>query len=220
MTGAALVDIDGTLVDSNHLHTLAWWRACRSLGITVPMSRLHRLVGMGSDQLTRELTGRDRPDLADAHSREFRLMHNELTALPGAAELLRACRRLGLRVVLATSAKEQELERLLDVIDARDAVDDVAFSGEVEESKPEPDIIGRALEKAGVPPHHAVLVGDTRWDIEAGRRAGVPCVCVETGGWSAADLTGAGAVAVYADAAALAAGLGTSPLGALARGAG
>jgi len=199
---AALFDVDGTLVDTNYLHAVTWWEAFAQAGYQPPMADIHRAIGMGSDQLLDKLLPADRDKDADA---ELRAAHSTLYAtywcrlrpLPGAADLLRACKHRGLTVVLASSADEPEFNALRTALDAEDAIDAATFAGDVESSKPAPDLIEAALDRAGVPAHEAVFTGDTVWDVEACRKAGVPCIGLLSGGISRDELTAAGAAEVY-----------------------
>ena len=210
---AVLFDIDGTLVDTNYLHALAWRRVFLDRDEPeVTTASIHRLIGMGSEQLVETLCGRPRPELKDERARHFDALKPEIRAFPRAAELLRAVHERGLRVVLATSAEKSDLEALLSAIDADDAIDAVTSAGEVDEAKPAPDVFSVALEQAGTAPEATVVVGDTVWDIEAATRAGLRCVAVTTGGISRAELEAAGALAVYDDVGALLDGLDDSPL--------
>ena len=215
---AVLFDVDGTLIDSNYLHAVTWWQAFAQAGRDVPMCRIHRAIGMGSDQLLDALLPADRDTgddagLSAAHDALYAAYWSRLRPLPGAAGLLRACKKHGLRVVLASSAGGREFEVMRRALDADDAVDDATSSGEVEASKPAPDLVQVALEKAGVEPAQAVFVGDTVWDVLACRRAGVSCVGVLTGGISEAELRDAGAARVYPGAAELLADFPASLLG-------
>jgi HAD superfamily hydrolase (TIGR01509 family) len=215
---AALFDVDGTLVDTNYLHVVTWWQAFSQAGHTVTMTDIHRAIGMGSDLMLDRLLpdGRDRTadaDIRTSHSALYATYWSRLRPLPQAADLLRACQRRGLAVVLASSADEPEFGALRAALDAEDAIDAATFSGDVEVSKPAPDLVEVALEKAGVPAHEAVFVGDTVWDVQACQKAGVPCIGLLSGGISRDELTTAGAVQVYADPAELLAGLGGSLLG-------
>ncbi|MGW3265841.1 HAD family hydrolase [Streptomyces sp. NPDC001056] len=217
MERAAVLDVDGTLVDTNHLHVVTWWEAFRQAGHRVPMHAVHRAVGLGSSDLVAHLLGEDRDRdrdaaLSAAHKALYGQYSDRLPALPGAGELLRRLHRDGWTVVLATSASGSELGSLRRAIDADDAIKDTASSEDVQEGKPAPEPVEHALELAGVPASRAVLVGDTVWDMRAGAEAGVRCVGVLCGGIPRADLTEAGAEAVYADPADLLARLGASPL--------
>lgn len=212
--GGVVFDVDGTLVDSTHLHALAWWRALDDADMGIPMARIHPLIGMGSDKLMAELVGEERPELAEAQSRHFRRLKSELRALPGAADLLRAVAARGAAVVLATSARERDIGDLLAVVDADDAIDHVTHSGDAEQSKPSPDIFSVALAGAGLEPARAIVVGDSVWDVAAAERCGMSCVALLSGGNPRCELEEAGAVAVYADPAQLHAELEDSPLAA------
>jgi HAD superfamily hydrolase (TIGR01509 family) len=199
---AVLFDVDGTLVDSNYLHAVTWWEAFCQAGHQVAMADIHRAIGMGSDQLLDHLLPGDRDRdgdkaLRNAHSALYGTYWTRLAPLRGAADLLRACKDRGLMVVLASSADEREFKVLRAALDAEDAIDAATFSGDVEQSKPAPDLVQVALDKAGVPPDQAVFVGDTVWDVQACRKAGVRCVCFRTGGIGRDELCAAGADQVY-----------------------
>lgn len=209
---AILVDVDGTLVDTNYLHTVAWWRAFRDIGENVPMSAIHPLIGMGSDQLVHRLLDRESEEASDAHSRHYGPFKEEITAFPKAAELLAELARRGARVVLATSSDEKDLERLQEAIGADDAIDEAVTKGDVSASKPSPDIFDAALKKLDLDPRRTLVVGDTRWDVEAAAKLDIQVVCVLTGGSTREQLEEAGAIAVYDDVAQLLAELDQSPL--------
>ncbi|HVW34102.1 MAG TPA: HAD family hydrolase [Acidimicrobiia bacterium] len=210
---AVLFDIDGTLVDTNYLHAVVWRRVFLDHGHPeITTARIHGLVGMGTDQLLETLLGRPRPDLKSARAKHFDGLKDEIRALPGAADLLRAVHDRGVRVVLATSAEKSDLEALLAAIGADDAIDAVTGASDVDEAKPSPDIFEAALELVGTAPEDTVAVGDTIWDVKAAARAGLPCVALTTGGIHRAELEAAGAVAVYDDPATLLGGLDDSPL--------
>jgi HAD superfamily hydrolase (TIGR01549 family) len=210
-------DVDGTLVDTNYLHVLAWWRAVRRCGETAPMSAIHRLIGMGSDKFVVELLGEDRDDLRSFHSEEFGRLRPEIVAFTEAAALLREVKRRGARVILATSAEQQDLDAMLSAIGAPDAVDQVTSSADVGQTKPAPDIFQRALDASGLEPDAAMALGDSVWDVEAARRTGLRCVCVTTGGISRLELLQAGADAVYDSIGDLLRKLDESPLRGLLR---
>ena len=209
---AILVDLDGTLLDTNYLHTIAWWRAFRDAGEQVAMSRIHPLIGMGSEQLVHHLLGREDKQASDGHSRHFDALKDEITAFPGAADLLRELSGRGARVLLATSSDEEDLRRLRDALDADEAIEDAVSKGDVEHGKPSPDVFQAALERFDIDPSQAMVVGDTRWDIEAAGKVGLQVVCVLTGGATREQLMEAGAVAVYDDVAELLRMLDESPL--------
>ncbi|GAA1787608.1 HAD family hydrolase [Planosporangium flavigriseum] len=217
-----LFDVDGTLVDTNYLHAVSWWEALRQNGYTVPMARIHRAIGMGSDKLVDHLLGTDRDRGSDdtmrgAHLALYATYWERLRPLPGAADLLRACADRGLRVVLASSASKKELGVLRSVLDADAAIHATTSKDDVGTSKPDPDIIAVALQAGGLAGDHALLVGDSVWDVQAAARAGIICIGVTCGGTSAAELREAGAVEVYDDPAALCANLDRSAIAKIAR---
>src|SRR3954453_3739039 len=212
MSSGVLFDVDGTLVDTNYLHVVAWWQAFRSQGHEVPMTVLHRTVGQGSDQFVSSILGRDDDKVADAHSDFYGQWKHQLVAFAGAADLLRMTKKAGASVVLATSASEAEAEHLTAAIDADDCIDVVTTQADVDASKPDPDIVNTALSKAGLSAQDAVFVGDTVWDVVAAGRAGVACIGVLTGGISEAEIRDAGAIAVYRDVAHLLDEFDSSPL--------
>ena len=185
---AAVFDVDGTLVDSNYLHVSAWSEALAQTGYDVPMAAIHRSMGMGSGQLLDALLPANRDRAADeaissAHSALYATYRNRLRPLAKAADLLRACKSAGLRVVLATSAEPAELARLRETLDADDAIDEVVSArSDAETTKPAPDLVQVALDRIGAGPAQAVFVGDTIWDVQACQRAGVRCIGVCSGG--------------------------------------
>jgi HAD superfamily hydrolase (TIGR01509 family) len=212
---AAILDVDGTLVDTNYQHVLAWFRAFRQNGLVLPLWRLHRHVGMGGDQYVPAVAGDEfeaehGDEVRSAHDALYLAMIDEVELLPGAQQLLWELKGRGQTLVLASSAKQQELDHYLDVLGARELVDDWTSSADVESTKPAPDLVAVAREKAGGGP--AVLVGDTPWDIRAAERAGVPAIAVLTGGFAREEL--AGAAAVFEGLPELVERIGDSPLGA------
>lgn len=215
--GAVLFDVDGTLMDTVYLHTIAWWEALRQHGKSVTTARIHRCIGMGGDHLLDELLGerRDRdadPALTAAHDTLYAQYWSRLAPLPGASGLLRACAARGWQVVLASSAKQDEADVMIQALDAGDAVTAVTTADDVSSTKPAPDLVEQALEKAGVPAGRAVFVGDAAWDGLAAREAGVRCLGLLTGGWTRQELRGAGMVEVYESPADLLARLDDSIL--------
>lgn len=215
MERAAVFDVDGTLVDTNHLHVTTWWEALRQAGHQVPMHAVHRAIGLGSEDLVAHLLGDDRDkdqdaELSAAHKALYGQYFDRLPALQDAGRLLRRLDHEGWRVVLATSAGGGELSALRRAIDADDAIMATASADDVEQGKPAPEPVEHALELAGVPAENAVFVGDTVWDMRAGSRAGVRCVGVLCGGIPRADLEEAGAQAIYDDPAQLLANLADS----------
>ncbi|MGV9405644.1 HAD family hydrolase [Streptomyces sp. NPDC003667] len=217
MDRAAVFDVDGTLVDTNHLHVVTWWEAFRQAGHDVPMHAVHRAVGLGSTDLIAHLLGDGRDEeqdaeLSAAHKALYGQYFDRLPALPKAGELLRRLHSDGWRVVLATSASGAELGALRRAIDADEAIAGTASADDVARGKPAPEPVELALELAGVPASRAVFVGDTVWDMRAGAKAGVRCVGLLCGGIPRADLEEAGAGAVYDDPSDLLGRLAGSPL--------
>jgi HAD superfamily hydrolase (TIGR01509 family) len=237
---AVLFDVDGTLVDSNYLHVHAWQRAFSEAGIAVPAWRIHRCIGMDgstlvstlydqalsdqavSDQVVSDQVVSDQATddvqhrLKELHTKYYRESAALLAPLPGARELLRSVADLGLQVVLATSAPEDELALLRRVLDTEEVFSAVTSSEDVDTAKPEPDIVQVALERAGVDVDRAVFVGDAVWDVEACVRADLPCIGLLSGGVSRDELETTGAIAVFEDAADLRTHLAASRIGALA----
>ena len=215
-----LFDVDGTLVDTTYLHAVTWWEALRQFEHDVPMAEIHRGIGMGSDKLLDHLLGDDRDRDSDealvaAHDVLYGAWWERLRPLPGAADLLRACAKRGLAVVLASSAQARELAILREVVDADDAIRAATSSADAEQSKPAPDILEAALQQSGVDRKRSVYVGDAVWDVQAAGKLGIPCIGLTCGGTSAAELRDAGAVATYDTPAALLAALENSPIAAL-----
>ncbi len=198
---AALLDVDGTLIDSSYHHALAWYRAFRRHDIVLPLWRIHRAVGMGGDQLVPALVGRelDKEQGDDIRAARDEIytggLMDEVAPLEGAHELIAELKDRGLRVVLASSSPKDELERYLHLLNASELADAWTTKDDVEATKPEPDLILAALEKAKTA--SAVMVGDTPWDVEAASKVGVETLCVITGGWSKQELREAGAIAVF-----------------------
>lgn len=212
---AVLFDIDGTLTDTNYLHTLAWRRAFVDAGVDVASARIHRMIGAAGGVLLRELLGSERDDVKQGWKRHFDELKPEIRAFPGAADLLRTVARRGAKVVLATSSEEDDVAALREAIGADDAVDAVTSAGDVDEAKPSPDVFTTAMAKVGVEAAGAIVVGDTAWDVQAATKAGLETVGLLCGGISRCELEEAGAVAVYEDPADLLAALDRSPIGAL-----
>jgi HAD superfamily hydrolase (TIGR01509 family) len=197
---AAILDIDGTLVDTNYQHAVAWFRAFRRLDVTLELYRIHRHIGMGGDQLVGALTDdafeRDHGDEVRALEGDLYMeLIEEVQPLAGARELLDELKRRGHALVLASSAKRHEVDHYLDLLDARELADGWTTSADVERTKPQPDLVAASVEKAGGGP--AVMVGDSTWDCEAAKRAGLETIGVLTGGFSPEELRGAGAACVF-----------------------
>ena len=198
----AILDIDGTLVDTNYQHTIAWLRALRQNGARVAAWRIHRHIGMGGDKIVAALCGAEfeaehGDDVRKAEKGLYMEMIDEVEPFEGARGLIEDLKAAGDTVVLASSAKPEEVEHYLDLLDGRELMDAWTHSGDVKETKPAPDLVRAALEKVGGSPGDAVMVGDTPWDVKAADAVGVPTVAVLTGGFSAAELHEAGAVAVF-----------------------
>ncbi len=193
----AILDVDGTLVDTNYHHALAWHRALHAHGHPVQMWKVHRHIGMGGDQILDALIGEkaaeaDGDDIREAEAAAYKELIDEVEPLEGARELIERLRDDGATVILASSAKQEEVDHYLDLLDARELVDGWTTSADVESTKPEPDLILAALEKAGND-EPSVMVGDSVWDVKAAKRAGVPTLAVLTGGFSEEELREAGA---------------------------
>jgi HAD superfamily hydrolase (TIGR01509 family) len=213
---AALLDIDGTLVDSNYQHALAWYRAFRIHGLTIPVWRCHRAIGMGGDQLVRYLAGdgfeAEHGDTVRTEEHAlFAQMIAEVQPFDGARGLIEDLKGRGCSVVMASSAKPQDTQRYLDLLDARALVDGWTDSGDVEATKPAPDLVEAALRKAGGGP--AILIGDSTWDCEAAKAAKVKTIAVRTGGFGVDELRDAGAIAVFESLAELRERLDETPFG-------
>jgi HAD superfamily hydrolase (TIGR01509 family) len=212
---AVIFDIDGTLVDTNYQHALAWYRAFRQEGIVMPIWQIHRAIGIGSDRVVEMLAGEETErELGDAlraaQGPLYKEMIDEVEPMKGAHELLRDLKRAGHPVILASSAEEEEAERYIDLLDAREFVDGYTTSADVRASKPEPDIVRAAVEKAGG--GDAVMIGDSTWDCKAATRAALPSIGVLTGGFSEQELTQAGATVVFDSVEHLRDHLGTTTL--------
>ncbi|BBZ72345.1 HAD family hydrolase [Mycobacterium paraseoulense] len=203
MKPAVLFDVDGSLVDSNYLHVHAWQRAFDAEGLPVAAWQIHRCIGMDGSTLVRTLS-KNAPDevqerLSDGHSRYYRESTPLLTPLPGARALLHRVADLGLQVVLATSAPDDELEILRKVLDCDDVISETTSSRDVDTAKPEPGIVQVALDRAGVDAGHAVFIGDAVWDAHAAGGAGLPCIGLLSGGIAREELQAAGAAPIFAD---------------------
>ncbi len=203
MTIGVLLDVDGTLVDSNYHHTLAWARAFTELGVTVPLSRIHRHTGMGGDRLVAAVAGEDVEQrvgdrIRDRETYEYGTLIGEVQPTAGAHDLLEVLHRRGHRLCMVTSGKPEEIDHYLDLLDARELFDAIVGSADVSTTKPHPELVevGRArLEDADT----YVFIGDSTWDCKAASAAGVPTIAVLTGGFGRDELTEAGAVGIYSD---------------------
>jgi HAD superfamily hydrolase (TIGR01549 family) len=218
MSLTAILDVDGTLVDTNYHHAIAWHRALHAHGHAVQMWRIHRHIGMGGDKIVAALTSDEVEEsegeaIREAEGEAYGELIGEVEPMEGARELIEELRDDGVSVVLASSAKEEEVDHYLDLLDARELVDDWTSSADVEETKPAPDLVQMALKKAG--PGPALMIGDSTWDVKAASAAEIPTLAVLTGGFSEAELREAGAVGVMESIAVLR--RDRSSLGALAR---
>jgi HAD superfamily hydrolase (TIGR01509 family) len=200
MPPVAILDVDGTLVETNYHHAIAWYRAFTQHGVELPIWRIHRAIGMGGDQLVGALAGDDvedekGDDIRTAETALYTAMIHEVRPLPSARKLIEVLKERGHTVVLASSAKEDEIDHYLDLLDARELADDWTSSADVDKTKPDPDLVNTALEKAGG--GDAVMIGDSVWDVEAAKRADIPTIAVRTGGFGHDELVEAGAAGVY-----------------------
>jgi HAD superfamily hydrolase (TIGR01509 family) len=216
MASGVLFDVDGTLVDTTYLHAVCWWQALRQVDHDTPMATIHRAIGMGSDKILDALVGPDRDRSRDealktAHSTLFAQYWDRLRPLPGAADLVRECAGRGWKVALASSASPPEFAALQATLNVDDVIEAATNSGDAKKSKPDPDILGAALDRIDLPPDRVVFVGDAVWDVYAAAKLDIPCLAVTCGGISAAELRDAGAAAVYRDPADLLAHLGDLP---------
>ena len=196
----AVLDVDGTLVDTNYHHAIAWYRAFREHGLTLPVWRIHRHIGMGGDQLVAAVAGervedRQGDSIRAAETALYADLIGEVQPFADARRLLELLDGRGHRLVLASSGKRDEVDHYLDLLDARELVEAWTTSADVERTKPDPDLVHAAMDKVGG--GEAVLVGDSTWDCEAAARAEVPTVAVLTGGFSDQELRQAGAVATF-----------------------
>jgi HAD superfamily hydrolase (TIGR01549 family) len=196
----AVFDVDGTLVDTNYQHALAWFRAFRRYRITVPVWRLHRAIGMGGDQLVAAVTDDDvetrhGDDLRDAWAEEFDPMLEEVQAFAGVEALLGEVRERGFRIALASSGKQEHVEHYLSLFNGKELADAWTTSDDVRRTKPAPDLLEAALR--AVHGTAGVLVGDSVWDFRAAAALGTPGYAVRSGGFSVEELCAAGAKDVF-----------------------
>ena len=204
----AVLDIDGTLVDTNYHHAIAWFRAFVHHGLILPIWRIHRHIGMGGDQVVTALCGEDvearlGDEIRDAEGDEYAKLIGEVRTMEASRELIVSLKERGHVVVLASSAKEGEVDAYLDLLDARDIADGWTTSGDVESTKPAPDLVHAAMARVDGDPADAVMVGDTPWDVKAAAAADVATLAVMTGGFSEAELRAAGAAGVFESVAEL-----------------
>jgi len=204
----AILDIDGTLVDTNYQHTIAWARAFRRFEIVIALWRIHTHIGMGGDQVVKALCGeRVEDELGDeiraAEGERYMELIDEVAPMEGSRELIVELKRRGHAVVLASSAKQDEVDHYLDLLDARELADAWTTSADVQATKPQPDLIRAALARVDDDASEAVMVGDTPWDVKAALAADVRTLAVVTGGFSSQELAEAGAAAVFESVAEL-----------------
>lgn len=215
MADTAIFDVDGTLVDTNYHHALAWFRALRRYDITRPMWRLHRGIGMGGDQFVSAVAGREMEeahgdDLRQAWAEEFDQLIGEIQPFEGAHELLTEVKDRGFRLVLASSGKTEHVEAFLDLIDGKSLADAWTTSDDVEKSKPAADIVAAALGKVeGV---SGIMVGDSIYDAQAAAKLNIPTLGVRTGGYSVGELQEAGVLMVFESLVAFRYALDGTPL--------
>ena len=214
MPDTAIFDVDGTLVDTNYQHALAWYRAFRRFDITLPLWQLHRGIGMGGDNFVTHVAGEQIEEqygskLREAWTAEFDEFIGEVQPFAAARPLLQEIKKRGFKLVLASSGKAQHVEAFLDLIGGRDFADAWTTSDDVESSKPSPDLVSTALAK--VEGASGAMVGDSVWDVVAAGKLGVPTVGVLTGGFSKEELTEAGAVRVFDSLGAMLDELDTTP---------
>lgn len=199
MNRALIIDIDGTLVDSNYLHVIAWQRAFRASDIDTEAWKIHRYIGKGGDQMVASVAGEEIEErhgdaVREAEGQFFQELIGEVRPFPEASSFLRELGQRGFALVLASSAKSEEVEHYLDLLEARDLIDGHTTSADVDSTKPEPDLIEAAISKvAGSDP---MMIGDSIWDVEAAKRAGLDCAAVLTGGFSKKELSAAGAIEI------------------------
>ena len=214
---AVLLDVDGTLLDTNYLHVMAWWESFVAEGHAVSCFDIHRNIGRGSADLVEQLVGTSDDAVVEGHSERWAQVRDRMQPFHRAAELHRVCAERGLRVVWATSGSPDDVEAFRKVLGVDDVVHGVVDTGDIENSKPAPDVVRAALETAGVPAERAVMVGDTVYDIRAAKAAGVPCIALLGGGIGEKELTDEGPAAVYGNCSELLDAFDSSPLGALLR---
>jgi HAD superfamily hydrolase (TIGR01509 family) len=206
MARVVVLDVDGTLMDTNYLHTEAWARAFERAGHRVPRVKLHKEVGKGAELLIQEFVEDEETieEIQNLHSEFYGELQEHGHPLPGAKELISTLKERGYEVWLVTSAKDEELEHHMQELEAEDSVDGVVNSSAVENAKPAPDIFEETLRRAGATADETVAVGDAVWDVEAAREAGIRTVAVLSGGaFHGSELEEAGAVGIYEDCAAL-----------------
>jgi HAD superfamily hydrolase (TIGR01509 family) len=210
-----LFDVDGTLVDTNYLHALAWSRALIDVGEWAPMNAIHRLVGMGGDLLVERLLGHPDEAAEEARALRYEELIGEARTFPGAAELLRRVHDEGIVVVLASSSPREDLDAMIELLGVGGAIDATTSADDIEQAKPEPDVFRAAVDAGAIDRERCLAVGDSVWDVQAARAAGIGCVAVESGGFSAHELREEGALVVFRDVEEALAQFWTGPIGRL-----
>ena len=214
---ALVLDVDGTLLDTVYLHVIAWWEAFLDAGHEVSAFDIHRAIGRGSEDLVERLVGEPDEAIVDAHAEKWAPLRERCRPFHRVPDLIRTCAGHGLQVVYCTSGSPEDVEDFRRKIGCDDAVAAVVDSGDVEQSKPEPDIVRAALDAVGVRPEDAVMVGDTVYDVRAAASAGVDCIALMCGGIGEGELREAGAAAVYGNPSELLDDLERSPVARLLR---
>ncbi len=215
---AVVFDVDGTLLDTNYLHVIAWWESFLAEGHEVSCFDIHRTIGRSSEELVEVLLGRADEKVVKGHSERWAPLRERMIPFHGAADLVRACADRGLKVVWATSGSPEDVEDFKARLGCDDAVTAIVNSGDVENSKPAPDIVLAALDAAGVAPERAVMIGDTVYDVRAARAAGTQSIGLLGGGIGEQELRQEEPTAVYGNCAELLADLDASPIGRLLAG--
>jgi HAD superfamily hydrolase (TIGR01509 family) len=210
-----LFDVDGTLVDTNYLHALAWSRALIDVGEWAPMNAIHRLVGMGGDLLVERLLGHPDEAAEEARALRYEELIGEARTFPGAAELLRRVHDEGIVVVLASSSPREDLDAMIELLGVGGAIDATTSADDIEQAKPEPDVFRAAIDAGAIDRERCLAVGDSIWDVQAARAAGIGCIAVASGGFSAHELREEGALVVYRDVEEALAQFWTGPIGRL-----
>jgi HAD superfamily hydrolase (TIGR01549 family) len=200
MIDTIVFDVDGTLVDTNYHHTIAWLRAFRRYDVAQAAWRIHRAIGMGGDKLVAAVAGDDverqhGDDLRQAWTEEYEEFLSEVQPFAGAQSLLQEVKDRGLGLVLASSGERRHVEHYLGLIDGHRLSDSWTTSDDAEQSKPAPDLVQTAMKK--VKTSNAVMIGDSVWDAQAADQAGIATFAVRTGGFSVEELTSAGSSKVY-----------------------
>ena len=209
---ALVLDVDGTLLDTVYLHVIAWWEAFREAGYEVSCFDIHRAIGRGSGDLVETLVGTEDERVVEGHATKWAPLREQCIPFHQVPELIREVAGRGVRVVYCTSGSPEDVGDFREKIGCDDVISGVVNSGDVERSKPEPDIVRAALAEVGVEPEHAVMMGDTVYDVRAAQAAGVACIGLMCGGIGERELQESGAVAVYGNPSELLQDLDASPL--------